>query len=371
MRHKSNLKELKDKNKKRILNILINNGSLSRTELSQYTGLSMTAISDLVEELLNEKIIKESGIGPSNGGRRPIMLELNSDNGYIATFKIFRDNLTCILFDFNLNKRDEKKIEFNYYDLPFLQSIIENFINDIEKDLKLNNKKIYGIGICLNDDLKEFNLKGVLSTSISSDYMTLPQALSYELDIPVIVENEIDLKSMAEYLALGINENLAYIDLNNEIQSSVILRDGKINDDIDIGHMIIDRNGPECPEGHRGCLNTLVSIKAIIKKALTSEKKYINDIEFLSFDSVYKFFKNDTINKITNDVIDALKVAVLNLKILLNVKVFVLDGKIVKMLNVADNLQKSFNDIIIKQSFVNDEDVLKAAAKLTLNKIIY
>ncbi|WP_434641983.1 ROK family transcriptional regulator [Thermoanaerobacterium thermosaccharolyticum] len=371
MKHKSNLKELKDKNKKRVLKILINNGPLSRTELSQYTGLSMTAISDLVEELLNEKMIKESGIGQSNGGRRPIMLEINSGNGYIATFKIFKDNLTCILFDFNLNKRDEKIIKFNYYDLPFLQGIIVNFTNDIEKDLELNNKKIYGIGICLNDDLKELNFRGVLSTSISSDYMTLSQALSYELDIPVVVENEIDLKSMAEYLVLGINENLAYIDLNDEVRSSVILRDGRINNDINIGHMIIDRNGPECPEGHRGCLNTLVTVKALIKKIVALERNHINDKEFLSINSVYKFFENDTINKVTNDAIDALKVAILNLKNLLNIKLFVFDGKISNMFNVADNLQKSFNDIIIKQSFVNDEDVLKAAAKLTLNKIIY
>lgn len=371
MRHRNNLKELKDKNKKRVVKILINNGPLSRTELSQYTGLSMTAISDLVEELLNEKIIKEAGIGPSNGGRRPIMLELNSDNGYIATFKIFRDNLICILFDFNLHKRYEKKIEFNYYDLPFLQSIIINFINDIEKDFKLNNKKIYSIGICLNDDLKEFNLKGVLSTSISSDYMTLSQALSYELDIPVIVENEIDLKSMAEYLALGINDNLAYIDLNDEVRSSVILRDGRINNNINIGHMIIDRNGPECPEGHKGCLNTLVTVKALIRKIVVLEKNHINDEEFLSINSIYKFFEDDTINKITNDVIDALKIAILNLMNLLNIRLFVFDGKIAKIFDVAGNLQKSFNDVIIKQSFVNDEDILKAAAKLTLNKIIY
>ncbi|ORX23337.1 hypothetical protein BVF91_07370 [Thermoanaerobacterium sp. PSU-2] len=371
MRHRNNLKELKDKNKKRVIKILINNGPLSRTELSQYTRLSMTAISDLVEELLNEKIIKESGIGPSNGGRRPIMLELNSDNGYIATFKIFRDNLACILFDFNLNKRDEKKIEFNYYDLPFLQKIIVNFVNDIEFNLNKENKKIYGLGICLNDDLKELNFRGVLSTSISSDYMTLSQALSYELDIPVVVENEIDLKSMAEYLAFGTNENLAYIDLNDEVRSSVILRDGRVNNDINIGHMIIDRNGPECPEGHKGCLNTLVTVKALIRKIVALERNHINDKEFLSINSVYKFFENDTINKITNDVIDALKVAILNLKNLLNIKLFVFDGKISKMFNVVDSLQKSFNDVIIKQSFVNDEDILKAAAKLTLNKIIY
>jgi len=231
--------------------------------------------------------------------------------------------------------------------------------------------KRQGLGICLNDDLKELNFRGVLSTSISSDYMTLSQALSYELDVPVIVENEIDLKSMAEYLAFGTNESLAYIDLNDEVRSSVILRDGRINNDINIGHMIIDRNGPECPEGHKGCLNTLVTVKALIKKVVVIERNHINDKEFLSINSIYKFFENDTINKIANDVIDALKVAILNLRNLLNIKLFVFDGKIIRMLNIVEGLQKSLNDVIIKQSSVNDEDILKAAAKLTLNKIIY
>ncbi|SNX54989.1 ROK family transcriptional regulator [Thermoanaerobacterium sp. RBIITD] len=375
MRHKSNLKELKEKNKKCILKLLLNDGPLSRTEISQRVGLSMTAVSDLVEELLNEKILIESGMGSSTGGRRPVMLEINTKNGYVATLKILRDKLICILFDFNLNKGIEKEIEFDYFDLPFLQKIIKELIKDLERDLKVEKRKIYGIGICINSDLKEFNLKGVLSTSISSGYLTLSQALSYELGIPVIEENEIYLKSMAEYLSLGINNNLAYIDINNEIQSSVILNGRRISENINIGHMIIDRYGPECSEGHRGCLNTLVTIKAILKKAITLSKDQSNVIDgtnssFVNIDSIYKFFKSDAIDRIINDISDSLKITIINLKNLLNIKTFVLDGKIIKLFDISSRIQNSFDDIIIKCCSVGKDDILKATAKLTLNKII-
>ncbi|MCK9911809.1 winged helix-turn-helix domain-containing protein, partial [Microbacteriaceae bacterium K1510] len=52
-------------------------GHISRADLAKQTELSRPCVSALVEEMIQEGLIHEVGIGHSNGGRKPILLEYN------------------------------------------------------------------------------------------------------------------------------------------------------------------------------------------------------------------------------------------------------------------------------------------------------
>ncbi|HHW56885.1 MAG TPA: ROK family transcriptional regulator [Clostridia bacterium] len=376
MKQKSNLKELKDRNKKLILRQLIDKGPLSRTELSQYTGLSMTAVSDLVDELIKQNLIKEGGIGISTGGRRPIMLELNPESGYIMVFKVSEDKISAMLFNFSLTKIIEKESRFDYFEVSKLERKIKEIYFSIEKEFCAENKRIFGIGICLNKDVKALKPRGILTTSVSADFMTLEQSLSLELGIPVIEEDEIKLKALAEYKKLQLGNNLIYLKIDEEtIESSVVINGRYLENDINIGHMIVDKNGPLCSDGPRGCLNALVSVKAILKRALIMMieehgKEEIN-IPSLDIDNLGEILNDDKKTRLLNEISDYLKIAIINLKNLLDIKTFIIDGKILKFSELINILAKAYDNVIIKKSSTRDEDVMRETAKLALKKIIH
>src|SRR5947199_8496056 len=64
-------------NRLAVLNTVRRYGTLSRTQLTEKTGLTSGAITYIVEELLQARLLNEVGHGRSRGGRRPILLELN------------------------------------------------------------------------------------------------------------------------------------------------------------------------------------------------------------------------------------------------------------------------------------------------------
>ncbi len=63
-------------NRRRVIELLVSRGALSRADLARLTHLSKPAISGIVADLVNEDVVTEGGAGSSTGGRRPIMLHL-------------------------------------------------------------------------------------------------------------------------------------------------------------------------------------------------------------------------------------------------------------------------------------------------------
>lgn len=59
----------------KLLNLLLRHGSLSRADLAKTMRLSRPAVSGLVDVLIRQGVLRETGCGASNGGKPPIMLE--------------------------------------------------------------------------------------------------------------------------------------------------------------------------------------------------------------------------------------------------------------------------------------------------------
>ena len=89
-------------------------GSLSRLELSQRSGLSPSTVTNVVNELLGEGIFIDSGLEESEGGRPRTILNINSSYGYFIGVDVGETEVKIELFDLMLHN----------------QNIIERFRND-------------------------------------------------------------------------------------------------------------------------------------------------------------------------------------------------------------------------------------------------
>ncbi|MFA9491116.1 MAG: hypothetical protein ACERK1_07790, partial [Anaerolineales bacterium] len=59
--------------------------------------MSATAISSIVAELLDSGYISEGGAGKSSGGRRPILVEFNSDHRWVVGIDLGASHISTIL----------------------------------------------------------------------------------------------------------------------------------------------------------------------------------------------------------------------------------------------------------------------------------
>ena len=68
----------------RVLQLIRNNGPLSRAELARQTGLSKPTISSIVQNLLAARLINERGFAESGGGRPAVLIEFNTRAGFVV-----------------------------------------------------------------------------------------------------------------------------------------------------------------------------------------------------------------------------------------------------------------------------------------------
>src|SRR5574339_899930 len=82
-----------------IMRALRRQGRISRTEISNITGWSKAKASQEIRSLVNKGYLVEVGEGVSQGGRKPRLLKINNQLGYIAGIDIGATSLDIALAD--------------------------------------------------------------------------------------------------------------------------------------------------------------------------------------------------------------------------------------------------------------------------------
>ena len=82
--NKDTMKEL---NRMSVIEQIRKAKEVSRSQISERTGLSMSSLTTIVNNLIDEELVYELGRA-SRGGRRPVLLKFNADYGYVVGIKI-------------------------------------------------------------------------------------------------------------------------------------------------------------------------------------------------------------------------------------------------------------------------------------------
>ena len=82
-----------------IMRVIRRRGSISRTEISNVTGWSKAKASQEIRNLVNKGYLVEIGEGASQGGRRPQIIRINDQLGFIVGIDIGATSLEIALAD--------------------------------------------------------------------------------------------------------------------------------------------------------------------------------------------------------------------------------------------------------------------------------
>jgi len=109
--------------------------------------------------------------------------------------------------------------------------------------------------------------------NLSNDDIPLKELLERRFGAPAFVQNDANVAALGEWLhgGHGQTEHLIYITVSTGVGAGIIshgrLIDGFNTTAGEIGHTIIDPDGPPCPGGHRGCVEIICSGTSIARAA--------------------------------------------------------------------------------------------------------
>ncbi|HYX33995.1 MAG TPA: ROK family transcriptional regulator [Oligoflexus sp.] len=84
-----------------LLKLIWKHHRISRADISRITSMSRSTVSAIVTELLDRGLVSELGIGPSNGGRRPMMLAFQEDAYSILGLQISAHSISAATLNLN------------------------------------------------------------------------------------------------------------------------------------------------------------------------------------------------------------------------------------------------------------------------------
>jgi len=264
---------MKQNNKQAIINIIRKN-SISRAELSRVTGLTRAAITMIVDKLMDEGIVVETGVVEANYGRKPIILDLNPEYTYAIGLDISRSG--CRAGIINIKGKALIDNEINIFGLNSKDALkhIVNEINSLIAISGVNPSKISGLGVSAPGPI---NVSSGTIINPPDFYVwhnvSVTSFLQSKFPFKVYLENNSIALALAEkYFGEGKYFN-TYIVLvvNTGVGSGIILNDNLYRgvDGLggEIGHISVDINGTKCSCGNIGCLEVYASIPAILKEA--------------------------------------------------------------------------------------------------------
>jgi glucokinase len=216
-----------------------------------------------------------------------------------------------------------------------------------ECDLKLDQVKAIGIGAPGAVD----TASGTVIFAPNLDWRDVPLAkqLQQELKIPVHLENDCTLSMLGVYdVELEAKpRNVLGIFLGTGIGGGLIL-DGQVYRGYtrcagEIGHMVLEINGPKCGCGNRGCFEALASRTAIfqrIRSAVKDGQETLltdtlgKDLEDLRSGDLRKAIRRGDkfVDHIVEEAAEYTGIAVANLANILGPEVIVLGGGVIEAL---------------------------------------
>jgi len=121
------------------------------------------------------------------------------------------------------------------------------------------------------------------------DNVPVRDILAQEFDRPIFVGNDANLAALAEHrFGAGRGfDNLIYLTISTGVGGGIIL-DGKLllgSKGLagEIGHMILDPDGPICACGNHGCLEAYAGSTALLRRAREANIPQIETDDFICF----------------------------------------------------------------------------------------
>lgn len=317
-------------NIKHIISLIKNSETnLSRADISRKISLSTPSVSAIINDLIEKKIVQETKDIKieSSVGRKPILLKLNDNCGYIIGILISKKILTLALANYSGKIIKNKRFNLSNnskHPIDILKMKIDNVLeeNNVDKTELLSISISFpGIFDHLNQKIKFAPNIGIWQNE------SIVEKLKYKYQCQILMENNVNNAVLAEKWKGNINnENAIYIKLGDGIAAGILIN-GKIYKGFnnlagEIGFSVTDSSH----------LDDKVSEVGSFEQRFNSEKilKVIeNDIgEKFNYSQLIDLLeKNQKLDNLINQVNENIVILLINIISILSPQILVIGGQ--------------------------------------------
>ncbi len=187
---------IKELNATLVLDIIREEGMISRTEISKKTKLSPPTVSVIIAELLEKGLILEVGKAPSTGGRRPRLLTFNPRAGYLIGIDIGSTKMLGGIVD--LGGTVYRTIENPTIGPETPMNRLLQLIEDLLEQSGSKRKKILGIGLGIPGVVDPHKKVAAFAPGVGWDNINVAETVSQAVNLPVWADNEANIKVLGE-----------------------------------------------------------------------------------------------------------------------------------------------------------------------------
>jgi predicted NBD/HSP70 family sugar kinase len=258
-----------------ILELIRRHGCISRAKLAAVSRLSKPTISDQVDALIAKGLVIEAGSGSasSRGGKKPTLIDLNPHYGRILCADIGFDSIRFLSTDLKARILHQAQVPAH----PDRRR--NTVLSGVKKGLAGLLRKpttepphVQMISIAV-PGIVDVSRGSVLETSnfLGWHNLRLAEELTAEFDIPVHVDNDVNMAALAELSSSQHPpDDFALIRLTTGIGAGIVLG-GKLHHGAhwaagEIGHLVLDAAAGARLPSPRGYLESIVGADRISER---------------------------------------------------------------------------------------------------------
>jgi len=208
----------KEKRNIEILAILRRQGPVSRSDISQEMGINVVSISNYIDDFIKCNLVYEKELDVSEGGRRPVLLDLNPRAGYAIGVGLNLMNMVGLLVDLNGNIITKTQIARPGASVKEVSECLLEIVREILRRSKGYVENIKGIGVGIaglinkKDGSIHWPQKMDHYYTYASVDLPLKSLMEKEFNLPTLIENDATSACFGEYwLGLEGYKNILYM----------------------------------------------------------------------------------------------------------------------------------------------------------------
>lgn len=251
----------------------------TRSEIGRQTGLSRTAVTLRVSQLIELGLVAERAEGGSTGGRPPVRLEFNADGGVVLAAAIGASRAQLAVCNLAGRVLAEAGLSVDLADGPevVLASAVKH-LDHLLSESGRDDNGVWGIGVSLPAAVDVGTGRSVSSPARQGwGDVAVPDFFARRFPVPVRVDSDVNALALAEHrLHPGVDDLLA-IKASTGIGAGIIaggrLQRGALGASGEIGHIkVADGGGAVCRCGDADCLEAVAGGWALVRQLSESGK---------------------------------------------------------------------------------------------------
>ena len=210
----------------KLLLMLLRQGSCSRADLAKAMRLSRPAVSTLVDGLIRQNMLRESGCGISSGGKPPILLTLEPQRISAIGIDIGHESvLRGVLCDAAGKLSAAREIQ---HDNSF-DGILSRTAELAEELVNLAPAPVAGIGVAIAGQIARTANEVAYCANFPLEGREFARKLSQKVSMPVVLDNRARTAAQWEYYfgAARTTEDFIFISAERGI-GTAIYQNGKL-----------------------------------------------------------------------------------------------------------------------------------------------